>query len=98
MPRLIPGAGRYTIVLEEQSETSEGGLYLPDSGKQKPSTGTIEYVGEGKEREDGTLKKPRYRVGDCVTFGKWSGQEVEAKGLKRFVLFEDDIIGHFEGE
>jgi chaperonin GroES len=81
--------------IEEQNKTA-GGLYIPDTAKEKPQEALIVAVGNGKVLEDGTLKKLDVKVGDRVLFGKYSGTEVKLDGEERLIVREDDILAVLE--
>ena len=81
--------------IEEQNKTA-GGLFIPDSAKEKPIEGEVIAVGNGKVLEDGTVRKLDVKVGDRVLFGKYSGTEVKIDGEERLILREDDILGVLE--
>jgi chaperonin GroES len=79
-------------VLEAEGKT-RGGIYLPDTAKEKPQEGEIIAVGEGQTLENGTVKKPAVKKGDRVLFGKYSGTEVSTKkGEKYLIVKEEDIL------
>jgi chaperonin GroES len=81
--------------LEESSRTA-GGLYLPDTVKEKPMEGEVLAVGGGKITEDGKVVALTVKVGDRVVFGKYSGTEIKVDGEDRLILREDDILGIVE--
>jgi chaperonin GroES len=81
--------------LEENSRTA-GGLYLPDTVKEKPMEGEVLAVGNGKITEDGKVVELTVKVGDRVVFGKYSGTEIKVDGEDRLILREDDILGIVE--
>ena len=78
--------------LEEQTKTA-GGLYIPDSAKEKPSEGEIVAVGSGTKAEDGKVTPLDVKAGDRVLFGKWSGTEVKLDGEDLLIMKESDIMG-----
>jgi chaperonin GroES len=85
------------IVKRIDSETkTKGGLFIPDSAKEKPIEGTVLAVGNGKLLEDGSLRKLEVKEGDRVLFGKYSGTEVKLEGEEHLILREDDILGVVE--
>jgi chaperonin GroES len=81
--------------LAEQERTS-GGLYIPDSAKEKPVEAEVVAVGNGKILEDGTVRKLEVKAGDKVLFGKYSGSEVKIGGEEHLILREDDILAIIE--
>ena len=78
--------------LDEEEKTA-GGLIIPDSAKEKPSTGEIVSVGAGARDEDGDRVAMDVKAGDQVLFGKWSGTEVKVDGEDLLIMKESDIMG-----
>ncbi|MEA5115384.1 MAG: co-chaperone GroES [Geobacteraceae bacterium] len=81
--------------LEEENKTS-GGIYIPDTAKEKPQKGEIIAVGKGKTTEDGKLMPVDVKVGDKVLFGKYAGTEIKIDGIDYLIMREDDILGVIE--
>ena len=81
--------------LEEESMTA-GGLYIPDTAKEKPQKGEIIAVGKGKLTEDGKVIPVDLKVGDKVLFGKYAGTEIKIDGVEHIFMREDDILGILE--
>ncbi len=81
--------------LEEQEKTA-GGLYIPDTAKEKPIEAKVIAVGSGKVLEDGSVRKPELKAGDRVLFAKYSGSEVKIDGEEHLILREDDILAIVE--
>ena len=83
------------VVVEriEADAKSAGGIFIPDTAKQKPSQGEIVAVGPGGRDENGKLIPIDLRVGDRVLFGKWSGTEVKLDGEELLIMKESDIMG-----
>jgi chaperonin GroES len=78
-----------------ESKTS-GGLYIPDSAKEKPQEGEVVAVGKGKLLENGSRVEPDVKAGDRVLFGKYSGTEVKLDGEELLIMREDEILGIIE--
>ena len=78
--------------LDEDSKTA-GGIYIPDTAKEKPSRGEVIAVGAGKMLENGTQQKMTLKKGDVILFEKWGGMEVKLDGEDFVVLKEDKILG-----
>jgi chaperonin GroES len=70
-----------------------GGLYIPDSAKEKPQEGEVLAVGKGKRLEDGTVVALDVQVGDRILFGKYSGSEITIEGTECMIMREDEILG-----
>jgi len=91
-----PFEDRVVIMPSEDTETMRGGLYIPDTAKEKPIEGTVVAVGNGKVLEDGSVRKLDIKEGDRILFGKYSGTEVKIEGEEHLILREDDILGVIE--
>ena len=82
--------------LEESSDKTAGGLYIPDTAKEKPQEGEVIAAGEGKYKEDGTRQTLDVKKGDRVLFGKYSGSEIKIDGEELLIMREDEILGIIE--
>jgi chaperonin GroES len=81
--------------LEEENKTA-GGLFIPDTAKEKPQKGEIVAVGNGKKTEDGKVIPLDVKVGDTVLFGKYAGTDIKVDGEEYLIMREDDILGVVE--
>ena len=90
---LTPLHDRVLVKRTEGEEKTSGGLYIPESAKEKPSEGEIVAVGEGARKDSGELIAPAVKAGDRVLFGKWSGTEVTVDGEEMLMMKESDIMG-----
>jgi len=81
---------------DDEEEKTSGGIYIPDSAKEKPQKGKILAAGQGKKLEDGTVSALDVKVGDKVLFGKYSGNEVKIDGEECLIMREDEILGVLE--
>lgn len=79
--------------IEDSVNQTAGGLYIPDSAKEKPQEGEVIAVGDGKYKEDGTRQTPDVKAGDRVLFGKYSGSEIKLDGEELLIMREDEILG-----
>ena len=77
-------------------EKSAGGIFIPDTVKEKPMEGEIVAVGPGARNEQGELVPLDVKAGDHVLFGKWSGSEVKLDGEELLVMKESDLMGVIE--
>lgn len=86
------------IIVErlESDEKTAGGLFIPDSAKEKPQQGRVVAVGKGKVREDGTIQPLDLKAGDKILFGKYSGTEIKIDGNELLIMREDDVLGVVE--
>jgi chaperonin GroES len=82
------------IVVEPMAaeDVTAGGIYLPDSAKEKPQRGTVIAVGPGKLLDSGNRGELSVAVGDEVIFGKYGGTEIEVNGTEVKILRESDIL------
>ena len=87
---------RVLVKRNEEPVKSKGGLFLPETAKEKPIEGTVLAVGDGKLSDDGSLSPLQVKPGDRVVFGKYSGTEIKVDGEDRLILREDDILGVLE--
>jgi chaperonin GroES len=86
------------IVVEriEASDSTAGGLFVPDSAKEKPQEGKVVAVSRGKRLENGSLKSLDVRVGDHILYGKHTGSEIKLAGEDYLIMREDEVLGVFE--
>ncbi|MDH7515568.1 MAG: co-chaperone GroES [Bacteroidota bacterium] len=90
--KLKPLADRVVVRPLEAEERTAGGLYIPDTAKEKPMQGEVVAVGPGKLGEDGKKLPMEVKVGDKVLFGKYSGTEVRIDGVDYLIMRESDIF------
>jgi len=79
--------------IEDNVNQTAGGLFIPDSAKEKPQEGEVIAVGEGKYKEDGTRQTLDVKEGDRILFGKYSGSEIKLDGEEFLIMREDEILG-----
>lgn len=77
--------------LDEESKTT-GGLYIPDTAKEKPIQGKVIAVGSGKRDKDGKVVALEVKAGDKVLFSKYSGTEVKIDGDEHLIMREEDLL------
>lgn len=90
--------GDRVMVKIDEAETTEGGIHLPESAREKPQRGTVIGVGEGHRLEDGTLQAPEVEEGDKIIFGKYGGTEIEHDGEEYLILDTDQIYAKIESD
>ena len=90
---LRPLKDRVLIKYSEEPEKSAGGLFIPDTAKEKPQRGEIVAVGSGKITDDGKVQKMEVKVGDIVLFEKYSGSKINIDDTEYLIIREDDILG-----
>jgi chaperonin GroES len=79
--------------VETETEKTSGGLYIPDSAKEKPQEGEVVSVGKGKRLEDGKIVPLDVQPGDRILFGKYSGSEIKLDGEDYMIMREDEVLG-----
>ncbi len=79
--------------LDETSNQTAGGLFIPDSAKEKPQEGEVIAAGDGKYKENGERQPLDVKAGDRVLFGKYSGSEIKIDGEELLIMREDEILG-----
>ena len=84
---------RVVVKRIEEGETMQGGLYIPDSAKEKPQQGEVVAVGNGKRTEEGKQLPMDVKVGDRILFGKYSGSDIKLDGNEYMIMREDEILG-----
>lgn len=82
--------------IEDNTNQTAGGLYIPDSAKEKPQEGEVVAAGAGKYKEDGSRQALDVKEGDRVLFGKYSGSEIKIDGEELLIMREDEILGIIE--
>jgi chaperonin GroES len=88
-----PLGDRVVIEVMKKEEKTAGGLYLPDSAKEKPMEGTVTSVGKGARDQQGNLIPMELKSGDHIVFGKWAGTEVKIDGKEFLIMKESDVMG-----
>ena len=87
---------RVVVRRMEEERTTAGGIVIPDSATEKPSTGEVVAAGNGKITDSGDVRAMDVKAGDKVMFGKYSGTEVKVDGEELLIMREDDIYGVVE--
>lgn len=90
--KILPLADRVVVMALEEAEQMRGGLYIPDTAKEKPQEGEIMAVGPGKLNDEGQRIPMEVGEGDRVLYGKYSGTEVSVGGDPYLILRESDIL------
>jgi chaperonin GroES len=81
--------------IDEEAKT-KGGLFIPDTAKEKPMEGTVLAVGKGRIDEDGKVHPLDVQKGDRILFGKYSGSEIRVAGDEHLIVREDDVLAVLE--
>jgi chaperonin GroES len=80
----------------EGEERTKGGIFIPDTVKEKPQEGEVIAVGLGARDESGKLTPLDLKPGERVLFGKWSGSEIKINGEEFLIMKESDVMGVVE--
>ena len=77
---------------DDDAEKSAGGIYIPDTAKEKPQKGKIVASGPGRTTDEGTLVKLEVKTGDTVIYSKYAGTEYIEDGTEYLIVRESDIL------
>ena len=94
--QIQPLADRVVVRPLEETEQMRGGLYIPDTAKEKPQQGEILAVGPGRVSDDGKRIEMDLKAGDRVIYGKYSGTEVTVSEEEVLILRESDVLAVVE--
>ena len=89
---------RIVVKRLEQQEAMQGGLYIPDSAKEKPQEGQVFAVGNGKKTEEGKIIPLDVKAGDRILFGKYSGSDIKLDNEELLIMREDEVLGILEAQ
>jgi len=82
--------------LDDETDKTAGGLFIPDSAKEKPQQGEVVAVGQGKRNDEGKLIPLDVKAGDRILFGKYSGSDIKSDGNEYLIMREDEVLGVIE--
>jgi chaperonin GroES len=88
-----PLRDRVFVKYTSEDEKTAGGLFIPDSAKEKPQKGVVIEVGPGKVTDDGKRQPLEVKVGDTILFDKYSGSKVKIDDEEYLIIREEDILG-----
>ncbi|MDQ6931795.1 MAG: co-chaperone GroES [Candidatus Eremiobacteraeota bacterium] len=89
---LKPLGDRVVVEHVEQADKTVGGVFLPDTAKEKPQEGKVLAVGSGRTLDNGTKVPMDVKVGDRVIYSKYSGSEVKIEGKEVLIISEKDVL------
>jgi chaperonin GroES len=92
-----PLADRVVLEVLNDTEQSAGGIYIPDTAREKPQHGLVLAVGPGRLNDNGHREEMQVKPGDKVLFAKYSGTDVKLGGKEIKIMSEKDILGIVEG-
>ena len=84
---------RVLVLRMGEIEKTPGGIFVPDTAKEKPQEGKVVAVGPGKWDENGKRIPLQVKKGDRVLFGKYTGNEIKIDEVEHLIMREDDILG-----
>lgn len=94
--KIRPLDNRVIVQRIDEEERTTGGLYIPDTAKEKPIQGKVIAVGNGKVLEDGSVRQIDLKKGDRVLFSKYGGTEVNIDGNEHLIMTDEDILAVVE--
>ena len=94
--KIRPLHDRIVIKRKAEEDRTAGGLYIPESAKERPVEAEVIAVGNGKLLEDGTLRPLALKAGDRVLFGKYAGSEIKLDEQEYLIMREDDVLAVIE--
>jgi len=95
--KFTPLHDRILIRRVEESDTSRGGIIIPDSAKDKPQEGEVISVGKGKISEEGKVHPLDVKEGDRILFGKYAGTEIKLDNEDFIIMREEEVLGIITG-
>ena len=93
---LKPLQDRIVIKVIEDTEQTAGGIFIPDSAKEKPQKGEVVAVGEGKTNDKGEKEPMEVKIGDIVLYAKYAGTDVKMDGVEYKILSIKDALAVVE--
>lgn len=94
--QLQPLGDRLVVQREESEDRTEGGIYLPDSAKDKPTRGTVISIGDGRLLDDGTRGEMQIKPGDRVLFTSYAGENIEIDDEEYVLMSESEVLAVLE--
>lgn len=79
-----------------QGTTTQSGIVIPDTAKEKPQKGKVVAAGPGKKNPEGKVVSMEVKVGDVVYYKKWGGNEIKLDNKEYILIKEDDVLGILE--
>ncbi len=90
--KIKPLDDRIVVKALDPIDKTKGGIYLPDTAKEKPQEGKVIAVGPGRHSDTGELIKPSVKVGDQVLYSKYGGTEVTVEGEEYLIVRESELL------
>jgi chaperonin GroES len=96
--KIRPLYDRIVVKRVETQEQKIGGLFIPDSAKEKPQEGEVVAIGKGKRLEDGKVVPLDVQVGDRILFGKYSGSDIKLDNEEYLIMREEEVLGILDAQ
>jgi chaperonin GroES len=96
--KIRPLYDRIVVKRVESQEQKIGGLFIPDSAKEKPQEGEVVAIGKGKRLEDGKVVPLDVQVGDRILFGKYSGSDIKLDNEEYLIMREEEVLGILDSQ
>ena len=93
---LKPLGDRIVIKVIDDAEKTQGGIFIPDSAKEKPQKGEVVAVGPGKTLDSGNKEDIEVKIGDKVLYAKYSGTDVKVENVEYKILSVKDVLAIIE--
>ena len=93
---LKPLGDRIVIKVIEDTEQTTGGIFIPDSAKEKPQKGEVVAVGEGKINDKGEREPMDVKKGDTILYAKYAGTDIKMDGVEYKILSVKDALAIIE--
>ena len=94
--KIRPLGDKIVIKVIEDTEQTTGGIFIPDSAKEKPQKGEVVAVGEGKTNDKGEKEPIEVKVGDIVLYAKYAGTDIKMDGVEYKILSVKDALAVVE--
>jgi chaperonin GroES len=94
--KVKPLNDRVLVKRLEEMQVTKGGIYIPDTAKEKPVEGQVISVGPGKVNDQGNRVPLNVKAGDKILFGRYAGSEIKVEGEEYLMMREDDILAIIE--
>lgn len=95
--KVRPLHDRVLLKRKTEEERTAGGLYIPETAKEKATQAVVVAVGKGRVLDDGTVVSPKVKAGDTVLFGKYAGTDIKLDGEEHLIMREEDLIAVVDG-
>ena len=92
MASIKPLGDKVLVQPSSSTETTSGGIVLPDSAKERPQEGTVKAVGPGRTLDSGEKVELGVKEGDLVIYSKYGGTEVKLDGIEYLILDESSLL------